>query len=538
MEKKVHKKLKMKKNQNQKIESKVKKNSKRSKFEGLSEEDEISNSEHLVKKTKSDFDEEIFNTKQLRTEKKKAVHAINELRDILGVTKKCDQKEKELEDFIFGCNANELEDGSHSDDSHSEEETEEVNIRKPAWEDEEDENILVEEKVKALKNCHRSISLRGSEKLSEFAQQQFKKVVGEPKWAEIERKEISDGDSGDELQQKTGNFIELSKSLPKGNIRIQKCPSLIDESLKSSIVKCVEFHPSARVAVVAATNGTASLFQIDGKINAKIQSVHFEKFPIHSAHFSLNGNELLVGSNIHGHYFSYDMLSGKIVRIPWDKGMEQKNIRRFHMSPDGKYIVIQGRYGYIHLATAKSKEWVGSLKMNGEVIAVTFNKDGSKMFSHGDTGEVYIWDMNTRKCIHKFVDEGCITGTSLALSPNEQFLATGSDSGVVNIYDSTLFESNSPKPVKVLMNLTTEATHMKFNCTSEILALASSHKQNAVKLVHFPSMSVFSNFPVREDHSKLNYINSLDISVNSGYLCLGNNLSTVHIFRLKHYHNY
>ena len=59
-----------------------------------------------------------------------------------------------------------------------------------------------------------------------------------------------------------------------------------------------------------------------------------------------------------------------------------------------------------------------------------------------------------------------------------------SDSGVVNIYDiNTVYESNSPKPVKVLMNLTTEATHLKFNCTSELLAMASSHKQNAVKLV-------------------------------------------------------
>lgn len=28
------------------------------------------------------------------------------------------------------------------------------------------------------------------------------------------------------------------------------------------MVKCVEFHPSARVAVVAATNGTAGLFQV------------------------------------------------------------------------------------------------------------------------------------------------------------------------------------------------------------------------------------------------------------------------------------
>lgn len=33
--------------------------------------------------------------------------------------------------------------------------------------------------------------------------------------------------------------------------------------------------------------------------------------------------------------------------------MEQRNIRKFQMSPDGKYIVIHGRYGHIHLVTSK-----------------------------------------------------------------------------------------------------------------------------------------------------------------------------------------
>lgn len=67
------------------------------------------------------------------------------------------------------------------------------------------------------------------------------------------------------------------------------------------------------------------MFQIDGKINAKIQTVFFERFPIHSAHFSVSGNELVVGSNAYGFYYTYDMLSGKIVRIPFEKGIFKKN---------------------------------------------------------------------------------------------------------------------------------------------------------------------------------------------------------------------
>jgi len=38
---------------------------------------------------------------------------------------------------------------------------------------------------------------------------------------------------------------------------------------------------------------------------------------------------------------------------------------------------------------------------------------------------VYVWDMKTRDCVHKFTDDGCIQGTSLAVSKNGHYIATG-----------------------------------------------------------------------------------------------------------------
>lgn len=40
-------------------------------------------------------------------------------------------------------------------------------------------------------------------------------------------------------------------------------------------------------------------------------------------------------------------------------------------------------------------------------------------------GDVYVWDLDRRDCIHRFYDEGCTKGTSIALSPNGQYLACG-----------------------------------------------------------------------------------------------------------------
>ena len=42
-----------------------------------------------------------------------------------------------------------------------------------------------------------------------------------------------------------------------------------------------------------------------------------------------------------------------------------------------------------------------------------------------DDGEVYVWDMNTRNCVHKFRDEGCLNSTTLAASRDGQYLACG-----------------------------------------------------------------------------------------------------------------
>jgi U3 small nucleolar RNA-associated protein 18 len=57
--------------------------------------------------------------------------------------------------------------------------------------------------------------------------------------------------------------------------------------------------------------------------------------------------------------------------------------------------------------------------------------------------------MNAKVCVHKFVDDGCIKGTSIAISPTQQYLACGSSSGVVNLYNTSQLENNSlPKPDK------------------------------------------------------------------------------------------
>lgn len=150
---------------------------------------------------------------------------------------------------------------------------------------------------------------------------------------------------------------------------------------------------------------------------------------------------------------------------------------------------------------------------------------------------MYVWDLNTRTCIRRVVDDGCLSCTSLAISPSAQFVATGSAEGVVNLYDTkTVMEGEKPTPLKIILNLVTGITSLKFNPTSEMLSIASDKKYNAFKMVHLPSFNVFSNFPTLQ--TKIGMPQTINFSPGSGYLSISNKTGSALLYRLRYYGNY
>lgn len=290
--------------------------------------------------------------------------------------------------------------------------------------------------------------------------------------------------------------------------------------------------------MVSSRNGTVRLFQVDGKINAHIQTVKLKDFRIDCARFTRDGEQLIVGSEVDsGHYYYYDMVAGRIVKIPYFVGKEKFNLEKFVLSNDHKFIASKGKNGFINVLTAKTKEHVFDLKMNGEVLSMTFTEDSNLLLSHGNCGKVYIWDIRKRQCVNRFTDEGCIGGTSIAMSPNSDFCCTGSDMGVVNVYKfNDVLTKTDPKPLKSFLNLTTEISRLKFNHSSELLMMSSNAKDNSIKCVHMKSLTVFSNFP--ESNKNYGRIQDLDISLNSGYFTFATNGGVAHLLRLTHFSNY
>jgi len=414
--------------------------------------------------------------------------------------------------------------------------------RKAAWHDEADEKVLVNDVDHVAKRKEETKVSR--ERYSRAVERKFKGLVGDPNWASLDKKDTKEEDSDDEFFQETTDLFDKgtkSARLKSKTLAFKMITDMNAATRNEGIhIESVDFHPTSTVGLVAGGNGTTTIMQIDGKTNPKIQTVHFEDFPLSTAKFSTNGEEVIVGSGRKTCFYSYDMIAGKIIKtaICRKRMNGDHTTGLFVLSPDGKLIALRGNNGSIFLFNAKSKEHIGYLQMNDNCRGLAFSKSGQKLYSHGDGGEVYIWDVNSRRCESKFADEGCISGRSLALNSN--YLATGSSEGVVNIYNINSISglrNGNPKPEKTLLNLTTAINELRFNPSGEILAF-SSIKSREVRLAHFPSMSVFENFP--DPTKNLHKAKTIAFSPGGGYMAMprGDKQGSACLYRLKHYEDY
>ncbi|CAG8822715.1 11595_t:CDS:2, partial [Racocetra persica] len=297
----------------------------------------------------------------------------------------------------------------------------------------------------------------------------------------------------------TRNKLDTAKKLiSKKKLEVTKMKHANQQAYSQSVIQSIAFHPNAQIAMTAGLDKTIRLFQIDGKINPKIQSVVLKDLPIYRAAFNANGNEIIVTGR-KKYFYIFNIEAGNINKSNGIYGFRDKSLENFSISPCGKYIVFAGSSGYLVLVNNRTKQWVANMKMNGTVTSVDWSDDGRYLYSVGSDAEVYQWDVSTRRCVHRFRDDGGFKPTKISVSKNVL---------------------PNPKPLKSIMNLTTSVHDMKFNHDAQILGISSHSKKNQLKMVHLPSLNVFPNWP--NNLTPLNYIQCFDFSPASGYIAIGN----------------
>ncbi|KAF5937445.1 hypothetical protein HYC85_024951 [Camellia sinensis] len=435
---------------------------------------------------------------------------------------------------------------------------EEAGQRKPVWVDDEEEkasiNIAKVNRLRKLRKEEDESVISGSAYVSRLRAHHVKLNPG-TEWAQLDSRprnySSDDEDSNIEngaVLARSYNDVEGVDDILRTNedlvvkSRVKLLPGLLEYSrlvdanaddLSNSPINSVQFHRNAQLLLTAGLDKKLRFFQIDGKRNTKIQSIFLDDCPIQKACFLPDGSQV-IASGRRKFFYSFDLVKATVDKIGPLIGREEKSLEVFEVSPDSNTLAFVGNEGYILLVSSKTKELIGTLKMNGTARSLAFANDGQHLLSSGGDGHVYHWDLRTRACFHKAVDEGCIHGSALCTSPDGSLFAAGSDSGIVNVYNREEFLGGKRKPIKTIENLTTSVGFMKFNNDAQILAISSSMKKNSLKLIHVPSFTVFSNWP--PPNRTLHYTCCLDFSPGGGFMAVGNAAGKVLLYKLHHYH--
>ena len=174
--------------------------------------------------------------------------------------------------------------------------------------------------------------------------------------------------------------------------------------------------------------------------------------------------------------------------------------------------------------------------MNENVEALCCSNDSKYLFSVGQTNTVYIWDLITLRCIKRFTDDGGTLGTSISISGDSSLLACGSASGIVNVYDlSNLLNSdiNQPIPLKSYSNIVSPISGAIFHPSSQLLTFYSREKRNALRVAHYPSGKIYTNWPT--ERSPLGRVVSASFNSDGSTIAFGNKDGVVQIYNLKHF---
>lgn len=180
-------------------------------------------------------------------------------------------------------------------------------------------------------------------------------------------------------------------------------------------------------------------------------------------------------------------------------------MERFKLSPCGRWMGLVGSArkggGSINVLDARTLQWFAQARIEsrGGVADFEWWGDGEGMCIAGKNGEVSEWSVQERCVVARWVDEGAVGTTVIALGGKsgrkeamggDRWIALGSSSGIVNVYDRRAWDDttipSNPKPTRVLDQLTTAVSHLVFSPDGQLLAMGSRWKRDALRLGIYP----------------------------------------------------
>ncbi|KAI0486368.1 U3 small nucleolar RNA-associated protein [Xylaria cf. heliscus] len=325
-------------------------------------------------------------------------------------------------------------------------------------------------------------------------------------------------------------------------------------------ITSLAFHPEHPVLLSSSTSSLLFLHHIAPTAyptpNPLLTSTKVKQVPVRRAQFSPDGKKIFIAGR-RRYIHSWDIESGAIQKTNKIHGhqVEQKTWERFRLSPCGRYLglIASARKGggIINILNVHTMQWIAAARLDsrGGIADFCWWRTGNGLTILGKGGQVGEYSMASKRFLAVWNDEGSNGGTAIALGGShgpellgeDRWVALGSNSGVVNIYDrhTLILPSEEhelklkarPEPTRALMQLTTPVTVLTFSPDGQLLAVASRHKKDSLKLVHLPSCTVYRNWPTEQ--TPLGRIEAIAFGTKSDMLAVGNDVGKIRIWEIR-----
>jgi U3 small nucleolar RNA-associated protein 18 len=450
-------------------------------------------------------------------------------------------------------------------DAGSDDET--LQSRHPAaWEDSDDERTMVSlqavPRLRKLRKTEAEDVVSGKD-YTRRLRKQFELLNPAPEWARsamqqparkkrrlsAEGSEDNEDFSADEMDidgdvpsaqplaallQNAESLTRASNLLP-GSKKRKLRPEVIDiqrtkdiPGIQPSAITSLSFHPTLPLLLSSGPSSTLYLHHLCASPpapvpNPLLTSLHVRGSELTTTAFHPTDSRIFLSAR-RRYFHIWNLQTGRVEKISRVYGQQhqQKSMERFKLSPDGKFMALLGSAkkggGVINILDAQTLQWSCQVRIEsrGGIAEFAWWRDGNGLVVAGKGGEVTEWDVHTQRVVSRWQDEGAVGTTTLSLGGRHEFsksaigtdrwIAIGSSSGIVNIYDRRAWlEANkgvgedlvptNPKPTKTLEHLTTPTSHLVFSPDGQILAMGSKWKKDSMRLVHLPSCTVFRNWP-------------------------------------------
>lgn len=453
-------------------------------------------------------------------------------------------------------------DGSTADSEMTDGGAEETDFAADAaWADLDDERAsvaVVLARLQKLRHAPDEETLRGNTYVARL-RAQYEKIYPRPEWAvALEQggdaadgsKHGDDDDDAEEdaedaavganaealraLLAATTLYVAARKTavLPPTTLEILRLTDANALRRLRGSVESMAFHRRSALLVVGGVDRTARVYHVDGRRNVFVASVFFRDMPVHCVQFA---HDSVWAGGRKKFMHKWAVALGDVEKVSRMYGHLQSSYERFVVLPGAAHIAVLSG-AYVNMVNAVTGQYTRGFRAEGTVVDVAFSEDDSVLLVALENGTVLEFDAALGSVLRKWADPAAVRVTSFAVGGHDRWVALGTQSGVVNVFDRLLVgDQKAAQPVlhALIDNLVTPVSSLAFTPDGQALCIASRQKKDALRLVHVQSGLAFANWPT--SGTPLGRVLAVQFSPDGAMLAVGNDVGKVTLWRMHHY---